>query len=81
MDFCDLNKTFPKDDFLLPNLDMLIDSTPNHDMFSFMDYFNGYNQIKMDLGDAEKTAFRTPFGNFYFTEILFELKNTRATYQ
>ena len=31
--------------------------------------------------DAEKTAFRTPIGNFYYTVIPFGLKNTGATYQ
>ena len=60
--FRDLNN--PKDDFPLPNLDMLIDTTTNHEIFLFMDGFNGYNQIKMDPKDAEMTAFRTPFGNF-----------------
>lgn len=36
-------------------------------MFSFMDGFSGYNQIKMAPEDAEKTAFRTLSGNFYYT--------------
>ena len=31
--------------------------------------------------DAEKTAFRTPIGNFYYTVMPFWLKNTGATYQ
>uniref|UniRef100_A0A2N9IWD6 Integrase catalytic domain-containing protein n=1 Tax=Fagus sylvatica TaxID=28930 RepID=A0A2N9IWD6_FAGSY len=31
--------------------------------------------------DAEKTAFRTPIGNFYYTVMSFGLKNARATYQ
>ena len=31
--------------------------------------------------DTEKTAFRTPIGNFYYTVILFGLKNAGATYQ
>ena len=31
--------------------------------------------------DAEKTAFRTIIGNFYYTVMPFGLKNVRATYQ
>ena len=50
-------------------------------MFSFMDGFNGYNQIRMAPKDAEKTAFRTPMGNFYYTVMPFGLKNAGATYQ
>uniref|UniRef100_A0A2N9GPS6 Uncharacterized protein n=1 Tax=Fagus sylvatica TaxID=28930 RepID=A0A2N9GPS6_FAGSY len=52
-----------------------------HAMFSFMDGFSGYNQIFMSPRDAEKTAFRTPIGNFYYTVMPFGLKNAGATYQ
>ena len=50
-------------------------------MFSFMDGFSGYNQIRMALRDAKKTAFRTPIGNFYYTVMPFGLKNAGTTYQ
>ena len=35
----------------------------------------------MAARDAEKIAFRTPIGNFYYTAMPFGLKNARATYQ
>ena len=35
----------------------------------------------MAAKDAEKTAFRTPIGNFYYTVMPFGLKNAGATYQ
>ena len=50
-------------------------------MFSFMDGFSGYNQIKMAPKDVEKTAFRTPMGNFYYTVMPLWLKNAGVTYQ
>ncbi|KAK9932282.1 hypothetical protein M0R45_019525 [Rubus argutus] len=81
IDFRDLNKACPKDEFPLPNMDILIDSTAGQGMLSFMDGFSGYNQIKMATRDAEKTAFRTPYGNFYYTVMPFGLKNAGATYQ
>ena len=62
-------------------MDLLIDSAAGNVMFSFMDGFSGYNQIKMGPKDAEKTAFRTPMGNFYYTVMPFGLKNAGATYQ
>jgi len=61
-------------------MDLLIDSTIGHAMCNFMDGFSGYNQIWMALKDVEKTAFRIPIRNFYYTVIPFGLKNTGATY-
>ncbi|CAL9030023.1 unnamed protein product [Prunus brigantina] len=50
-------------------------------LLSFMGGFSGYNQIKMSPKDAVKTAFRTSYGNFYYTVMPFGLKNAGATYQ
>ena len=50
-------------------------------MFSFMDGFSGYNQIRTVPKDAKKTAFKTSIGNFYYTVMPFGLKNADATYQ
>ena len=79
MDFRNLNKTCPKDEFPLPNIDLLVDSAAGSFMFSFMDGYNGYNQIRMVAKDAEKTAFRNPIGNFYYHVMPFGLKNERVT--
>ena len=43
VDFRNLNKACPKDEFPLPNMDLLIDSVAGSAMFLFMDGFNGYN--------------------------------------
>ena len=66
VDFRNLNRVCLKDEFPFPNMDLLIDSTIRSAMFSFIDRFNGYNQIRMVPRDAEKTAFRTPICNFYY---------------
>ena len=55
-------------------MDLLIDSAVDRAMFSFMEGFSGYYQIRMSTKDAEKTAFRTPIGNFYYTVMPFGLK-------
>ena len=43
IDYRDLNKASPKDDFPLPHIDVLVDNTTGHKMLSFMDSFSGYN--------------------------------------
>ena len=57
VDFQDLNKANPKDNFLVPHIDMLVDSTKGHLMLSFMDEFSRYNQILMIPKDMENTFF------------------------
>ena len=81
MDFQDLNKACPKNEFPLPNVDILVDAVASHERFSFMDGYSRYNQITTDPADASKTAFRTPFGNYFYKVMPFGLKNTGATYQ
>ena len=81
VDFRDLNKASPKDDYPLPNIDMLVDTTANFEVKSFVDGFAGYNQIKMAEEDQEKTAFTTPWGTYCYTVMPFGLKNAGATYQ
>ncbi|KAG9450353.1 hypothetical protein H6P81_010318 [Aristolochia fimbriata] len=59
----------------------MVDATTGHEALSFMDGSSGYNQIRMDPKDEEKTAFHTPKGIFCYKVMPFGLKNARATYQ
>ena len=43
MDFTDLNKACPKDSFLLPKIDQLVNSIAGHKLLTFMDTFSQYN--------------------------------------
>ncbi|KAG8484957.1 hypothetical protein CXB51_021413 [Gossypium anomalum] len=81
VDYRDLNKASPKDNFPLPHIDTLVDNTAGSSLFSFMDGFSGYNQIKMHPEDMEKTTFVTMWGTFCYKVMPFGLKNTGATYQ
>jgi ribonuclease HI len=81
VDYRDLNRASPKDDFPLPHIDVLVDNTTQFSVFSFMDGFSGYNQIKMSPEDMEKTTFITPWGTFCYKVMPFGLKNVGATYQ
>ncbi|XP_057453231.1 uncharacterized protein LOC130745105 [Lotus japonicus] len=81
VDYRDLNRASPKDDFPLPHIDVLVDNTAHHSFFSFMDGFSGYNQIRMAPEDMEKTTFITLWGTFCYKVMSFGLKNAGATYQ
>nr|XP_034900655.1 LOW QUALITY PROTEIN: uncharacterized protein LOC118038417 [Populus alba] len=81
VDFRDLNRASPKDNFPLPHIDMLVDNAARSSTYSFMDGFSGYNQIRMAPEDREKTTFITPWGTFCYKVMPFGLKNAGATYQ
>ena len=81
VDFTDLNKACPKNNFLLLRIDQLVDSTEKHKLLTIMDAFLGYNQIKMAEEDQEKTTFIMSQGLYCYKVMPFELKNVGATYQ
>jgi hypothetical protein len=45
VDFTDLNKCCPKDEFTLIKIVQIIDSTAGCDMMALLDYFSGYHQM------------------------------------
>ena len=81
VDYRDLSRASPKDDFPLPHIDILVENTAQHKVLSFMDGFSGYNQIKMAPEDMETTTFMTHWGFLCYKVMLFGLKNACATYQ
>ena len=81
VDFIDLNKACLKDSYPLPRINQLVDSIMGHKLISFMDAFSGYNQIRMDKVDQEKTSFVTSQSQFCYKVMPFRLKNAGATYQ
>jgi hypothetical protein len=83
IDFRDLNRATPKDEYPMPIADMLINDASGHKVISFLDGNVGYNQIFMAKEDISKTAFRCPgfLGLFEWVVMTFGLKNAGATYQ
>ncbi|KAG8475773.1 hypothetical protein CXB51_032553 [Gossypium anomalum] len=81
VDYWDLNKASPKDNFPLLHIDTLVNNMAGYSLFSFMDGFSGYNQIKMHPDDMEKTTFVTMWGTFCYKVMPLGLKNAGATYQ
>ena len=79
--FTDLNKAYPKDSYPIPRVDILVDSMARHQLLSFMDAFSGYNQIKLNKANQEKTSFVTSQGLFCYKVMSFGLKNVGTMYQ
>ncbi|KAL0374253.1 UNVERIFIED_CONTAM: Transposon Tf2-12 polyprotein [Sesamum radiatum] len=69
VDFQELNKACPKDDFPLPIIELMVDATTGHEALSFMDGSSGYNQIRMSPKDEECMAFRTPKGIYCYKNV------------
>ena len=83
VDFRDLNRATPKDEYPMPVAETLINAAAGHKIMSFLDGNASYNQIFMALEDVNKTAFRVPgaVGLFEYLVMTFGLKNASATYQ
>jgi hypothetical protein len=83
VDFRDLNRATPKDEYPMPVVETLINVTADNKILCFMDGNAGYNQIFMAPKDIYKTAFRVPIvvGLFEYVVVTFGLKNAGATYQ
>jgi hypothetical protein len=80
IDFTDLNKACPKDNFPLPRIDTLVDQAAGSEMLSFLDCFSGYHQIWMKKEDEEYTSFITPFGTYCFQRMAEGLRNAGTTF-
>ena len=74
IDFHDLNHAYPKDNFPTPFIDQILDECTGSEVFSFMDDFFGYNQIKIKPEDQHKTTFICPWGTLYIRRCLSVLK-------
>jgi hypothetical protein len=79
IDFHNLNKATPKDEYHMCIADMLINNASRHRVISFLDGNAGYNQIFMAKEDMSKTAFRCPgfIDLFEWVVMTFGLKNVR----
>jgi hypothetical protein len=81
IDYTNLNKACPKDEYPLPRICQIIDSATSYELLSFLDAYSGYYQIRLTIDNKEKIVFITPFGILCYTKMAFGLKNGGATYQ
>jgi putative transposase len=62
INYTSLNKACPKDPFVLPRINLAIESTAYCDLLSFLDAYSGYHQIPLYEPDQIKTSFITSYG-------------------
>jgi hypothetical protein len=80
IDFTDLNKACPKDQFPLPRIDSLVDAAATSELMSLLNCYSGYHQIWMKKEDEPKTSFITPSGTYCYLRMLEGLKNTGGSF-
>ena len=60
INFRNLNLATPKDEYVMPIVDILVDAAANNGILSFMEGYSGCNQIYLTEEDVYKTAFHCP---------------------
>jgi hypothetical protein len=75
VDFRDLNRESIKDNYPLPNMEMLFQQVTGSALMSMLDGFSGYNQVLVVEEDRPKKTFITPWGTYAYVRMPFGLKN------
>ena len=70
-----------KDNYLLPQMDHILQRVVGSSRMSLLDGFSRYNQILVQKEDQAKTTFTTPWGTFMYVKMPFGLMNAGATFQ
>lgn len=81
MDFRALNKLTVKDRYPLPNITEQTDRLSGMKLFSNLDMFSGYYQVRMSNDAKKKTSFISPDGQYEFARMPFGLANGPSVYQ
>jgi len=81
MDYCKLNRQTVKNNYPLPLITELVDNMGSKRVFTKMDLWWGYNNVRMKEGDEWKVAFTMHMGLFEPVVMFFGMTNLPATFQ
>lgn len=81
IDFRNLNKITEIQTFPMPNLEEELCKMNGSKIFSCMDIFSAFHQIKLNKNDREKTAFTAGHRKFHFKRMPFGLRGSPITWQ
>jgi hypothetical protein len=76
-----LNRASTKDNFSLPNMEMILQEVVGSQIMSLLDGFSGYNQIRIKRDDKYKITFTTRWGTFSYEHMSFGLSNAGVAFQ
>jgi hypothetical protein len=76
VDYRPLNVVTVKNKYPLPRIDILFDQLASAKVFSKVDLYSGYHQIKIRPKDIPKTTFSTRYGLYEYLVMSFGLTNT-----
>jgi hypothetical protein len=80
VDFRYLNKSSVKDNYPLPNMELLFQQVTGSSCISMLDGFSRYNQVLVAEEDIPKQTSITPWKTYVYAHMSFGLKNARATF-